>query len=287
MDKRLLAIVPAPLFLAKMIRHRFRLWRVRHLSARMPEPKPGTRPVRPPVVLMERLGVGHGDFDSIGQQFVAYLRDNCGVREMVRVSWTSAVGWGELQCRSRNTWEAMVSSGIDISGEAIAWCRKTITPLFPNFTFQVSDIYNAAYNPKGRMSAARFTFPFADGAFTCVLSVSVFTHMRPAEVKRYLQQIVRAAATRREVPFYLLHSQRGEHGLIREGKAQFRFAHEVGGCWTTNKAVPEAAIAYAEWDVRGILTEVGLDVVEPIRYGSRCGRDHCTSFQDIVIARPA
>jgi len=286
MYERVRAYVPAPMLrLATMTRRSYRLWRIRQWLAGMPEPEPGTQPVPPPRFLVDWLGIGGGDFGSIGQQFVSYLRDNCDIREGASVLDVGC-GLGRIAVPlAHHLGSEGTYMGIDISSEAIAWCRKTITSLFPNFLFQVSDIHNAAYNPKGRMSATGFTFPYADGAFTCVFAISVFTHMRPAEVKRYLAEIARVLQPKGKclLTFFILNEESTR--LIREGKAQFAFAHEAGGCWTTNKAVPEAAIAYAEPDLRGMLAEAGLDVIEPIRYGSWCGRDKYTSGQDMVIVR--
>lgn len=288
MYDRVRAIVPAPLWrFARTTRRRYRLWRVRQWLARLPEPEPGAPPVPPPGFLVEQLGIGGGDFDLIGRQFVEYLRDNCDIRDGASVLDVGC-GLGRIAVPlAQHLGSDGTYRGMDISGEAIAWCRKTITPMFPNFVFQASDIYNAAYNPTGRMSAARFTFPYSDGAFTCVFATSVFTHMQTAELKGYLQQIARVLRPTGKclLTFFLLNEESTR--LIREGKSQFPFAHELRGCWTTDKAVPESAIAYAEPDLRRMLTDAGLDVVEPIRYGSWCGRDKYTSGQDMVIARRA
>ena len=286
MYERVRAILPAPMLrLATMTRRSYRLWRVRRRLAGMPEPEPGSQPVPPPRFLVDWLGIGGGDFGSIGRQFVGYLRDYCDVRDGASVLDVGC-GLGRIAVPlAQHLGSEGAYMGIDISSEAIAWCRKTITPLYPNFRFQVSDIHNAAYNPKGRMSATGFTFPCADGAFTCVFAISVFTHMRPAEVECYLEQIARVLRPTGKclLTFFILNDESTR--LIREGKAQFAFAHDAGGCWTANKAVPEAAIAYAEPDLRRMPADAGLDVVEPIRYGSWCGRDNYTSGQDMVIVR--
>ena len=44
--------------------------------------------------------------------------------------------------------------GIDVVPRGIEWCRQAITPRYPNFRFQVADLYNRHYNPAGRFSAA-------------------------------------------------------------------------------------------------------------------------------------
>ena len=50
--------------------------------------------------------------------------------------------------------------GFDIAPEGIAWCRENITPRYPNFRFQVADIYNKSYNPEGSQKADEYEFPY-------------------------------------------------------------------------------------------------------------------------------
>lgn len=49
-------------------------------------------------------------------------------------------------------------AGFDISQKAIAWCQEHITSAHPNFQFEVSDIYNSLYNPKGKYQSLDFAF---------------------------------------------------------------------------------------------------------------------------------
>lgn len=53
-------------------------------------------------------------------------------------------------------------AGFDISQKAIAWCQEHITSAHPNFQFEVSDIYNSLYNPKGKYQSLDFRFPYPD-----------------------------------------------------------------------------------------------------------------------------
>ncbi len=54
---------------------------------------------------------------------------------------------------------------------------------------------------------------------------------------------------------------------------------------TTDPNIPETAIAYEEAQVRDILSRNGLEIDQPIHFGSWCGRKHFVSYQDIVVAR--
>jgi hypothetical protein len=62
------------------------------------------------------------------------------------------------------------------------------------------------------------------------------------------------------------------------------FKYEFDGYRTTDKETPEAVIAYDEKFIRGLYEKSKLNLVEPIRYGSWCGRENFLSYQDIIIA---
>jgi ubiquinone/menaquinone biosynthesis C-methylase UbiE len=81
--------------------------------------------------------------------------------------------------------------GLDISQMGISWCQKNITRRFDNFQFREADVYNSAYRPEGRQSAAHYKFPYESQQFDFVVLFSVFTHMIPEEVDNYLSEISR------------------------------------------------------------------------------------------------
>lgn len=50
---------------------------------------------------------------------------------------------------------------------------------------------NLLYNPRGKLVAENFSFPFEDCTFDIIFVKSVFTHILPKEVDNYLKQITR------------------------------------------------------------------------------------------------
>jgi hypothetical protein len=48
--------------------------------------------------------------------------------------------------------------------------------------------------------------------------------------------------------------------------------------------LPEKAVAYSEEDVLSDFENAGMSV-EPVRYGSWCGRAEFLSYQDVLIAK--
>lgn len=174
--------------------------------------------------------------------------------------------------------------GFDTVAWAIDWCRHRITPRYPNFRFQLADIYNAAYNPKGKHNASQFCFPYANGYFDVVLLVSVFTHMVRADFEHYLSEIARVLLPGGKciATFFLLNAE--SLRLMDAGLDAMHFTQGEGVYRTIDKATPENGIAYEEGFIRRLFDHNGLAIRDPIHYGSWCGREQCLGFQDLVLA---
>jgi len=179
-------------------------------------------------------------------------------------------------------------AGFDISEKAIAWCQEHISRPHPNFDFAVADIYNSLYNPKGKYQSLDFRFPYADESFDVVFLTSVFTHMFPPDVDHYLDEIARVLKPggRSLCTFFLLNEE--SLALIAAGKGTHNFKYERPGYRTIHEKREEEGIAFPEAFIRELYGKRGLNVREPLRYGSWCGRTEHMSFQDVVIAeKPA
>lgn len=241
-------------------------------------------PLVPPKLL---VSVGGGDFRAIGEQFVGYFRElaqlapddrvldvGCGIGRMA-IPLTSYLG-------PRGTYD-----GFDVVPHGIEWCRRRITPRFPNFRFQCVEVRNDDYNPEGAVAASEFVFPYGDASFDFVFLTSVFTHMLPADSAHYLREVARVLAPggRCFSTWFLLSGE--SRALVARGASSLAFRHAVPGGMTTNAGRPGEAIAVDEDRVRAAHHASALSIDEPIRYGSWCGRSPSLSYQDIVVARRA
>lgn len=81
--------------------------------------------------------------------------------------------------------------GMEIQKRFVDWCNAYIAPANPAFEFYHQDIYNGGYNPKGKVNASEYRFPFEDGSFDAIILYSVFTHLLPEDAANYLREISR------------------------------------------------------------------------------------------------
>ncbi len=106
--------------------------------------------------------------------------------------------------------------------------------------------------------------------------------MLPADLERYCAEIARVTKPggRSFITYFLLTPE--SRRLMDEKRSSLDFSHALDGCWTTDPAAPEAALAYPEETVRQLYRRHGI-TVEAVRFGSWCGRSGGTTYQDIVL----
>jgi SAM-dependent methyltransferase len=183
--------------------------------------------------------------------------------------------------------------GFDVLGERIDWCTQNITPRHSNFRFQVADVYNERYNPRGTIRGADFRFPYPDERFDLVFLFSVFTHMLSADFENYLAEISRVLRPdgRCLATFLLLNEE--SLGLIEEDDRRkdpaknalnARFGHDFGTYRISDPRYPEQVVAYREEFVDEACSRHGLRI-RGRHYGWWPGRDReSRDRQDVVVA---
>jgi ubiquinone/menaquinone biosynthesis C-methylase UbiE len=229
--------------------------------------------------------VGNGDFVNIGNEFLEYFVNYGGLQKTDAVLDVGCgIGRMAVPLTKYLTTEARYE-GIDIVPKGITWCKKNITPAYPYFHFQHVDIYNKAYNKKGKYKSSEYRFPYPDESFDFVFLTSVFTHMLPADLENYVSEISRVMKKGGKCLItYFLINQESLAG-IKDKKSKFSFAYQFNEhCRLDNEKTPESAIAYREEYIRELYKRNGFSITSPILYGGWSGRKDFLSFQDIIVA---
>lgn len=240
-------------------------------------------PMVPPVELLFDGPGSLAEFKANGDEFLRIYRDVCGLRPDERMLDVGS-GIGRKTLPLTQYFNSSASyDGIDVSDVGVDWCRKTITPRFGNFRFARIDVYNRLYNPTGTCPPSEYEFPFADESFTFAMLGSVFTHMLPKDVERYLSEVSRVLKPggRCLITYFLLNGE--SRASIASGASALPFNDVDEPYATISNETPEAAIALDEELVATLYRRFGLEVVR-IDYGSWCGRQRFLSYQDLILA---
>ncbi len=230
------------------------------------------------------LFVGAGDFKAIGEKLLGHFIEIAGLRPGDRVLDVGC-GIGRMAVpltgylKNGGSYE-----GIDIVTDGIRWCKKNITPLYPNFRFQLANVYNEAYNPKGKYKASEYRFLYKDESFDFIFLTSVFTHMLRPEIENYLSEICRVLKKggRCLITMFLLNETSLK--LIELKQSSFYFRYNFKGDRVNDKENPCDAVAYDEKYTRKLYNKNNLEILEPIYYGSWCGRKETLCYQDYIFS---
>lgn len=224
-------------------------------------------------------GIGHGDFERTGDEFLGHFLKLGGLKPSDRVL-DIGCGTGRM-ARPLTDFLTGTYDGMDIVKESIDWCRRAYRT-FPNFAFHYADLDNPSYNPGSELASA-YRFPFADRSFDFIFLTSVFTHMRTRDVEHYLGEICRMLAPEGRVFLTAFLLDDPTHALIAEGKSKLSFHHALTGCYAELSDRPEEAIAYERGDFLQMIHDAGLGLIST-HDGDWRGTEG-PSYQDFVIAR--
>jgi SAM-dependent methyltransferase len=258
----------------------FRLGRARDLVLDGADRLRGRSELIPPRRL---LGDDYSEFRRIGQEFKRYFVELGGLQPSHAVLDVGC-GPGRMAVPLMDyLTDQGRYEGFDVVPREIRWCQEHITPLRPNFRFQLADVRNRRYNPDGTVPAAELRFPYDDSTFDLVVLASVFTHMLEQEVERYLTEVARVLRPggRCIVTYFLLNED--SRRRIAAGESYFSFPAGDGAARFENPDDPEATVAYDESFVRDLHTASGSPV-ESVHGGYWCGRTDYLTWQDVVVA---
>lgn len=221
---------------------------------------------------------GSGDFVADGRRLLADFQRVANLQPQHRVlDVGSGIGRIALPLADFLN-EKGTYDGFDVVERGVFWCRENISSRHPNFRFLHVPLKNDLYTSDGS-DASDFTFPYADESFDFCCVISVFTHLLPDEVARFLSEIrrcLRPGGTVFATFFWYDSPDR------LAANSAFTFPHRFENHALMDKKVQAGNVAFSEnW-----LAEqcAGFDVLVK-NFGFWDGRERgeCLNFQDVLV----
>jgi len=231
-----------------------------------------------------KIFIGYGDYVKQGEKFLGYFQELGGLQPNHAVLDVGC-GIGRMAVPLTRFLSKKGSyDGFDIVKSGIDWCNKNISAKHPNFHFQYTGLYNQLYNTSDKVDASNFVFLYEDTKFDFVFLTSVFTHMMPAEVEHYINEISRVMKPCATclISFFIVNCV--SEDLMIKKPTQMNFPINKGFYRLHSAKVDTANVAYDEEWLLEKLGNAGLKM-ESIQYGQWCGREHFFDYQDLLICR--
>src|SRR5262245_22993091 len=186
-----------------------------------------------------RFDIRGRDFRATGEHFLQKLLADAGLTSASRVLDLGS-GCGRIALPLTRIVRG-IYRGLEVNRKLVQWCQREITSRYPRFQFVHSDVHTELYNPHGTVNAPEYSFPFSEGQFDLAVATSLFTHLVPSAVERYLGECSRVLAPGGHLfaTFFLIENGRTspDGGL--------RFDHSFNAVsFVVDPASPQKAIAF-------------------------------------------
>lgn len=227
--------------------------------------------------------VGGGDFRGIGEMICGMIREYAGLNADDHILDVGC-GIGRVAIPLTQVLSAEGRyEGFDIMPEGIKWCQERITPLYPNFKFQVASLRNDFYTKGARKKAENFVFPYNDNSFNLIILTSVFTHLLATPMENYLAQISRVLEIGgRTFITYYLRTDEAVKG-IESGNSTLDFNNYRDGCWIADPARPEAAVCFDPSHIEALYEKYGFEIEKRVLSDWHSVKG--SGAQDILVGR--
>jgi len=229
-----------------------------------------------------KIFTGPGDYVKLGEKFLGYFKELGGLKPGHKVlDIGCGIGRMALPLTGYLSTEGSYD-GFDIVKSGINWCNKHIASRYPNFRFQYTGLYNSLYNTADKADAGNFVFPYPDQRFDFVFLTSVFTHMMPAEVEQYINEIGRVMKPGATCLMSLFIVNCESEDLMIRQPNHMNFPVNKGFYRLHSVQVDTANVAYDEEWLLDKLENANLKM-ETIKYGQWCGRTSFFDYQDLLV----
>jgi SAM-dependent methyltransferase len=219
------------------------------------------------------LDLGGSLFLGSGKHFAELLRTYAGLTADCKVL--------EIGCGCGRNAFALAEvlndgnyTGMDIHRVSLEAAKDNSRLKRKGFQFELLDIRNNEYNPKGRNLATEYVFPFPNETFDVVFMVSVFTHMVTDEVRNYAKQIARIFKPGGRCFFT---------AFLLDRDSAFKFPFRSQEHSYMKSGSPEICLAYYSDFLLSTFAEDGMSCSAGPLWGSLHGDRSETGPQDILV----
>lgn len=239
-----------------------------------------------PVPPEEEVFVGDGDYRTIGAEFLGHFVRRAGLSPTDDVL-DIGCGIGRIAVPLTQFLDPAqaIYRGLDPVRNGIEWCKRSITPAYPNFRFEALDIHNDLYNPEGAISGRSMRLPFQDGTFDFTAMISVATHLPPHEIETYCSEVFRVLRPGGRL-FMTAFIIRDTDDPAKPGcDARLTSFEKAEGqpSWHLRGENPMAAVGFDEAFIEDVLNRTGLELATR-SFGAWRG-DGGDHYQDILVAQ--
>jgi len=241
-------------------------------------------PYQPP---KGQIYIGSGDFIQQGQHHLALLRHYLALSpEAAVLDVGSGIGRSAVALteylRPPGRYE-----GFDVVEKGVRWCQQRISRDHPHFRFTYVPLHNDLYNANGA-DATAFRFPYPDDQFDVVFLFSVFTHMVPAEIGHYLQEISRVLRPGGHCLASFFTYSPADLSWIADPARAFSFPVDHGDYRLMHPQVQAANVALSQALLQQLAQEAELRITQAVPGYWRAAKLKApqVDFQDLMVFSP-
>lgn len=177
--------------------------------------------------------------------------------------------------------------GIDIMPDSIAWAQKNIAATDKRFAFVHFNVADKQHNPSGTEAMDAYAVPREDGTVDLIFLFSVFTHMFPGDLARYMGEFARILRPGGRVlaSMFVIHEGLPAHleKIGGGGARNLTFQHEVEpGFFHNDPAKVPGATGYSLQRLEEEAAKAGLKVEAFARGQWSLSGGHEVPGQDIL-----
>ena len=163
------------------------------------------------------------------------------------------------------------------------WCKKNITPKYPNFSFKHVSLHNDLYNASG-LDAATYKFEYPSASFHMACAISVFSHMIDNEVENYLSETFRVLKNGGKLIATFFVMDNDSLSAMSADYKGFRFDYEYEHYYLMDKNVKSANVCFKKDYLDSVIVKNGFTIQSAIRgswFGIKNGNN--LAFQDVYV----